>query len=283
MRLRELLRGRIPDDLLPLVPRSFDIIGSREGAVAIIEIPDVLEPWKHVIGEALMKVHKHVRVVLRKCSERKGMYRLREYEVIAGSGSTEVIHKEYGCRIKVDPTKAYFSPRDSTERLRIAKQVRPGEVIMYMFAGVGPYALIICRVQPKVHRIVSVEINPHAYQYMIENIALNRVEDRVVPVLGDVREVCPYWYGICDRVLMPLPKGAYQYLDIAIKCLKPEGGILHFYHWAPEDRLFDEAEELIRKEAEKLGRAVRILNRRIVHPYAPYVYKICIDAYIYEE
>ncbi len=277
MNLRDILKGVIPDEELKYVPRSFDIIGSRSGAVAIVEIPKEIEHRKKLIGEAIMKLHKNVKTVLRKVSGRKDIYRLREYEVIAGTGETEVIHKEYGCLFKLDPTKVYFSPRDSTERVRIAKQVKPGEFIMLMFAGVCPYGIIITKFQPLVKKIVAIEINPIAYKYMVENIKLNKVEDKIIPVLGDVKDKAKDWYGMCDRVIMPLPKGAYKFLDEAFNCLKPEGGIIHFYHWAHESDLYSEAIKLIEEYAKKYNRTVKILDKRIVSPYAPRVYKIAID------
>lgn len=277
MRLKDVLRDKLTEEELKLVPTSFNIIGSRSGAVAIIEIPPELEHRKHLIGEAIMLIHKNVRVVLRKVSSRKHIYRVREYEVIAGSGSTEVIHKEHGCLFKLDPTKVYFSPREGTERIRIARQVAPGEFIMLMFAGVCPYGIVIAKHQPLVEKIVAIEINPIAYKYMVENIKLNRVEDKIVPVLGDVRDKAKEWYGMCDRVIMPLPKGAYLFLDEAFSCLKPEGGIINFYHWAHEEDLYSEAIKLVREKANERGREVVILGKRIVSPYAPRIYKIAID------
>ena len=277
MDLRDLLKDKLSEEELKYVPRSFDIIGSRSGAVAIVEIPKELEHKKKLIGEAIMMIHKNVKTVLRKLSERKTTYRIREYEVIAGSGETEVIHKEYGCLLKLDPTKVYFSPRESTERMRIAKQVKPGEFIMLMFAGVCPYGIIIAKYQPKIKKIVAIEINPIAYKYMVENIKLNKLEDKIIPVLGDVKDKAKYWYGMCDRVIMPLPKGAYLFLDEAFNCLKPEGGIIHFYYWAHESDLYSEAIRIVKKYAEKYNRKIKVLDKRIVSPYAPRVYKIAID------
>lgn len=275
------LKGLLADflsDNVRFVPSSYDIIGSRSGAVAIVEFPDEAPPdVKRAVAEALLKLHRNVRVVLEKQSERKGVYRLREYEVLAGSGSTEVVHIEHGVRLKLDPTKVYFSPREATERVRVASQVRPGEFVMVMFAGVGPYALMIAKKQPLVSKVVAIELNPDAYSYMVENIRLNHVEDKVIPVLGDVKDEARRWYGICDRVVMPLPKGAYKFLDRAFQCLKPEGGVIHFYHWSHESDLYSEAYALVEREARLRNVYVRILDARVVSEYAPRMYKVCLD------
>jgi len=258
--------------------KSFDIIGSREKAVAIIEVPENFKGDVGEIASEILKRHKNVKSVLRKVSERKGKYRLREYELVLGSNNTEVVHKEYGCLFKLDPRKVYFSPREATERQRIASQVKAGETVMVMFSGIAPYPIQILKKQPKVKKVIAVEINPDAVKYAIENIKLNKIEEgKIVPILGDVKEICPRFYGLCDRVVMPLPLGAEDYLDIAIRCLKKEGGIIHFYNWGKEEDPYTNAINLISKATKKLDRNYEILNERKVLPYAPRVYKICID------
>jgi len=278
------LKGMLADVLgedVRYVPSSYDIVGSRGGAVAILEFPEgTPEGVKRVVAEAVMRLHKHVRVVLEKASERRGVFRLREYRVLAGEGSTEVVHIEHGVKLKLDPTRVYFSPREATERLRVARQVQPGEFVMVMFAGVGPYALMIAKVQPLVAGVVAIELNPDAYSYMVENVRLNRLEGKVIPVLGDVKTEALRWRGMCDRVVMPLPKGAHRYLDRAFQCLKPSGGVIHFYHWAPEEDLFTEAYTLLEREARLRGADIRILDARVVSEYSPRVYKVCLDVMV---
>ncbi|RLE80211.1 MAG: class I SAM-dependent methyltransferase family protein, partial [Thermoprotei archaeon] len=204
-------------------------------------------------------------------------YRIRDYEILLGDPVTEVVHKEHGYLLKLDPTKVYFSPREATERQRVAVQVRPGEYVMLMFAGVGPYAFAILKHQPHVDKIIAIELNPIAYKYLLENVKLNKAEGKVIPVLGDVREKASQFYGLCDRVIMPLPRGAYLFLKEAFYCLKPEGGIVHIYHWAPEERPYDEIGRIIHEEASKYGFEVQILNRRKVLPYAPRIVKVCVE------
>ena len=276
MRLKDLIKDKIPRELHQYIPSSFDIVGSRQGAVAIVEIPEELESYKYMIAEAIIKLNKNVRAVLRKVSGRQGVYRLYEFEVLI-PGPTEVVHKEHGYLIKVDPTKVYFSPRDHSDRLDIARQVKPGETILYLFAGVGPYAIAICKFCPEVKIVHAVEINPWGIHYMIENIRINKLRGKIVPIEGDVREVAPKFYETADRVLMTLPLGAHEYLELGLCCIRKGGGILHFYHLGKEPDIFSEAEQLILKAASHLGREVRIINRKIVRDYAPRMYKIRLD------
>jgi tRNA (guanine37-N1)-methyltransferase len=255
------------------------VIGSKGRAVAVIEVPTELEPYGAAIGKALMRVQRNVRSVLSKGTERMGGFRVREMTLLAGEPNTEVLHKESGCVFKVDPAKAYFSPRESTEREKISSQVAPGERVLVMFSGVGPFAICIAKRQPTAS-CIAVEFNPDGHNYCVENIRLNKVGDRVTAILGDVREVCPALGERFSRVLMPLPKGAYEYLDVAIPMVKP-GGILHFYHWAPRDDPFTEGECILLSAVEKQGRKAEVTDRVRVSQYSPSAWKIRLDARIF--
>ena len=207
--IRAQLRGVIPEDSIKHVTRSFDVIGSREKAVAIIEIPEEVSQYESEIGEALMRVQKNIKSVLAKDSERTGDFRVREMRVIAGTRDTEVIHKESGCRFKVDPRTVYFSPRESHERERITADVEYGERVLVMFSGIAPLPICIARGN-RTATCTAVELNPYGHKYALENVTLNKVADRITVMLGDVREVCPGMESF-DRVYMPLPKGAYMF------------------------------------------------------------------------
>jgi tRNA (guanine37-N1)-methyltransferase len=276
--IRGELTDIIPTELIKLVPRSFDVIGSKGRAVAVIEVPTELEPYGAAIGEALMRVQRNVRSVLSKGTERMGGFRVREMTLLAGDPDTEVLHKESGCVFKVDPAKAYFSPRESTEREKIASQVSPGERVLVMFSGIGPFAICIVKRQPAAS-CVAIEFNPEAHRYCIENINLNKLSDRITAILGDVREVCPALGERFNRVLMPLPKGAYEYLDVAVPMVK-SSGIIHFYHWAPRDDPFTEGERILLSTVEKQGRKAEVTDRVRVSQYSPSAWKIRIDARI---
>ncbi len=271
MNLKEALKDVLTERERRLLIRGFDIIGD----VAIIEIPEPLRKKKKEIANAIKKIHKHIKTVLMKLGEREGKFRLREFEVLLG-GDTRTEHKEHGCRFRLDVKTCYFSPREATERQRIAEKVKPGETVLVMFAGTGPYAIVIAKKQPQVRKIYSVEINPECVKYMKENIKINKVEDKILPILGDVRDVCREYYGKCDRVIMPLPKEGYKYLDIALMCIK-SGGVIHFYHYSHENDLWYETLSLINRAAIQLNKKVRILQKRKVLPYGPRVWKVCVE------
>lgn len=251
---------------------AYDLIGSREtGAVAVVEVPEGVNPVE--VAREIMRRHPHVKSVLRKAGSREGAYRTRPLEVIAGSHETEVIHKEHGYKLKLDPKLVYFSPREATERQIVSELCRDGELILLMFAGVGPYAIALAK--RKDVQVVGIEINPVAARYFQENVRLNRLGSRVFPVEGDVSQVVPAMSGRFDRVIMPLPLGAYHYVRYALTSLAGRG-IIHFYYWGGEDAL-REAEALFRREALSLGLEVKLLGYRVISSYAPRINKLRID------
>lgn len=274
-----LLRDIIPEDKIGFLTHSYDIVGSKQKSVAIIEIPESLRDYEDDIAEAIMQVHRNVASVLAKESKRDGEFRTRDYKLLAGDEDTEVIHKEAGCAFRLDPRRVYFSPREVSERDRLVRKVSEGEDILVMFSGVCPIPIRIAKKFLNV-RVTGIELNPYAYNYCVENIHLNKVEDRVEAVLGDVKDVCSTLKRKFNRIIMPLPKGAYRFLDSAIPLLKEEEGVIHFYHWAREPDLFTEGENLIIAASRKFQRTAEIIERTRVSPYSPRVWKICIDAAI---
>jgi len=258
------------------LPSSYDIIGSREKAVAIVEIPEEFEKKEKEIAQQILTRHKNVKSVLKKVSERKGIFRTREFKLLLGDKNTEVVHKESGCLFKVDPRKVYFSGREGTERLRIVNQVKPKETIMLMFAGVGVYGIIIAKKQPQVNKIISIEINPVAFEYMKGNVESNKVEGKFISILGDVREKCRDWYDKCDRIIMPLPHGAESFLSTAHECLKPEGGFIHLYIIEKEENLKKRTEKIIDKIKRETKKEVDFKTNKVL-PYSPRTNKYCID------
>ncbi|MBU5537479.1 MAG: class I SAM-dependent methyltransferase family protein [Candidatus Aenigmatarchaeota archaeon] len=274
--LMRLLEGKLNDKELELVPRSYDIIGSKNKAVAIIEIPKEIKNRKELIAEAVMKLNKNVKSVLNKISGRKGTYRLEDLELIAGDNNTEVIHKEHGYLLKLDPRKVFFSPREATERQRVASQVRPGENVLVMFSGIGPYAIAIAKKQPEIEKVYCVEINPDAHEYAEENVRINKLAHKIMLMNDNVKKVSSKLKLKFDRIVMPMAVGGEEFLDVAFKLIK-DGGMIHFYSVGKEDDLFIEAEKTVIQVALSNRKRIKIENRVKVLPFGVRKHKICLD------
>lgn len=251
---------------------SFDIIGG----IAIVEIPPGMGKKAREIGKELLARHKNLRAVYAKAGARKGVYRLRKLRFLCGKKGTITTHKESGCLFKVDVAKAYFSPRLSYERERIANLVQPGENVLALFAGVGPFPIVIARKQPHVGGIVAIELNPTAVKYMKENIRLNKLQTKIKPIGADVKKITKKYKNWADRVVMAYPDKAYAFLKEAYASAK-DGATVHFYYFGNEKNAFDEAEKIANTAAKKATVMVEVENKRVVLPYAPRINQIVLD------
>ncbi len=249
---------------------SFDIIGD----IAILEL-DEEQDEKEAVSH-LRKTYPHLKTIMKKSGEREGEFRTRKLAKLWGDG-TETEHIEHGMCLRLDVASCYFSPREATERQRIAAEVLAKETVMVMFAGVGPFSIAIAKKQPKVKKVYSVEANSDAVGYMEENVKLNACKYVVEPILGDVKDACKPHYGRCDRVVMPLPREGYKFLPIATACLKPKGGIIHFYYVGHAENMFKEASGTAKEHCRRLGKKCKIIGQRKVLPFGPGKTKVCLD------
>ncbi|MBN2251506.1 MAG: class I SAM-dependent methyltransferase family protein [Candidatus Altiarchaeota archaeon] len=265
MSLVEALKGELTEEELSLVPRSFDLIGD----IAVLEIPRELAGKKKAIGAALVRTFRNVKVVAVKKTGVETEYRVRDFEVVAGENRTETVHKEYGCLYRLDVSSAYFSPRLGTERMRVARQVSAGERVLVLFAGVGPYPVLIAK-KAKPGEVYAVELNPKAFEYMKENISLNKV--CVTPVPGDAAAETRK-LGLFDRIIMPLPKDAGDFLDAALPALN-EGGVIHFYTFTGSTK---EASEKVTALCRGLGYEIEIIDSVECGSYSAALSRMCVD------
>jgi len=270
----EIAGERLPPHLLASFPRAIDFVGD----IAIIEIPHELEEQKRLVGEAVLKAHKHVHRVLAKAGAIYGIHRRREYEVIAGLSNTATVHRENGCRYCLDLEKVYFSPRLSFEHNRVASQVEENETVVDMFAGIGPFAILIAKTHKTV-KVYAVDVNPDAVEYLRRNIVANRVPGKVVPILGDAREIIHNMlHGVADRVIMNLPEKAVEYLEAACEALKPQGGVIHYYEFAEGPNRLEVIKDKLIEALEQRGRRVEeFLSARTVREVAPFKWQVAVD------
>jgi len=274
--LKFFLTGRLQSQELYLVFKSYDVVGD----IAVIRVPETLEQRSQIVAEAIMQMHKNVRTVLLQTSPVSGDFRVRQLEWVAGERKTTTVHKEFGCLFEVDLEKCYFSPRLSFERRRIASLVQPREVVVNMFAGVGCFSIVMAKYS-KVERVFSIDLNPFAFEFMLKNVRVNRVQNKVVPILGDAKKVVrEELCGVADRALMPLPEKAYEYLDYALMTLKPNGGWIHYYDFVHAGRGENPVEKVKDKVAAKLNELnvnFEMSFGRVVRATGPFWFQVVVD------
>ena len=277
--MRKRLRKTLSSEDLGKVYNAYDIIGS----IAIIKLPPDFSENAQTAAKAIMAIQKNVKTVLVQESPVSGDFRLRRLAHVAGENTTFTIHKESGCLFSVDVDKCYFSPRLSYERSRIARMVKPKETVVNMFAGVGCFSIIIAK-KVDTAKVFSIDVNPAAVQFMQENIRLNRVYGNVIPLIGDSQEIVnSRLRGVADRVLMPLPEKALEYLPCAVSALKASGGWIHYYDFEHVKKTENPKEKPRLKVAQKLASlnvTFDSLYPRVVRTTGPNWYQVVLDIHV---
>jgi tRNA (guanine37-N1)-methyltransferase len=275
-RLKDNLPINFPSEELKHTYNSFDIIGD----IAILKVANDNAANAEAVARQIMAVHRSVKTVFWQTSPILGDFRVRELKLAAGEGRTTTRYKESGCVFAVDVEKCYFSPRLSHERARIARLVKNCETVVNMFAGVGCFSVIIAKNVPQT-KVYSIDVNPVAFSYMEKNVRINRVYGKVTPLLGDSKDIIKaQLQGKADRVLMPLPEKALEYLPYAISALKPSGGWIHLYdfqHAAGDENPVDKTKLNVAQKLGSLGVGYSFVFSRVVRSTGPNWYQTALD------
>ena len=269
--LKKALENILSDEDIKELVSAFDQIGD----IIIVRIPDSLISKKKIIGKALLHQVKTAKTVFHQSSPVEGDFRTRNLELIVGDEKTETEYKENGCRFIVDVEKAFFSPRLSTERERIANLVNDNDVIINMFGGVGMFSLLAAR--KKSCTVYNIDINPVATKLCEENIKLNKLKGRVISLNGEASEIIKkQLQDKADRVLMLLPERSDEFLDTAISSLN-KNGVIHYYSHIHAEKKQD-APKLSEEHFLNINKIqADILDSRVVRPVGPRFYQTVVD------
>ena len=253
---------------------SFDQIGD----IIIVRIPDSLLAKKKLIGETLLNEVKIAKSVFYQSSAVEGDFRTRNLEILAGEDKTETEYKEFGCKFTVDVENAFFSPRLSTERERIANLVQDGETIVNMFAGVGMFSIMI--VKKKKCTVYSIDINPIAAKLCEKNIIANKLAGNVISINGDASQIIQEQLeNKSDRTLMLLPERSDEFLKSAISATK-SGGIIHYYSHIHADKKSNAGKLSEEHYLQVTPVKSEILGSKIVRAVGPRYYQTVVDVKI---
>lgn len=272
-------REVLGEDFARRIWRRIEFIGD----IALIRTPLNMNPEElRPLGEEILNRIPHVKSVWASIPGIEGPYRLRRHVWLAGEQRSETLYREHGCVFKVDINRVYISPSLNYEHIRVARLVNPGEVVFNMFAGAGLFSIIIAK-HSNPSRVYSVDINPDAYYYMVENIKLNHVEDKVHPVLGDAKDVASKLSSSVNRVLMPYPELALDYLPYAVDSLKNSGWV-HVYLHVRTERGEHWRTKALRVISERLAeisaRSYTVSHVRKIRNVGPRQHQVVVDLYI---
>ncbi len=273
--LKDALSGRIPPELIVDLPKSFDIVGD----IAILDLNPELTSHEVTVGQAIIQVHPNVRAVFTKVGPVSGPDRVRPLRRLAGESRTETTHREFGCLFKVDLSKVFFSPRLSTEHQRIAESVNEQEVVVDMFAGVGPFSILVAKRRGAVE-VNAIDSNTEATRLIEENARLNHVESKVRVWAGNANEIVPrHLEGKATRVIMNHPSEAKDFMATACRAIRKTGGVIHYYS-------FSEGEDSERKGRDEFEAGLKAsgwdtegtVETRRVREVGPFKWQVAVDA-----
>ena len=268
--LEAILTSKESDELIS----AFDQVGN----IIIVRIPDSLLSKKKLIGETLLEQVKSAKSVFYQSSSVEGEFRTRDLEILAGDDKTETEYRESGCRFVVDVKKVFFSPRLSSERIRIAELVNDDEVVVNMFGGIGMFSIIAAK--KKKCTVYNIDINPDAAKLCKKNIALNKLAGNVITIHGDALKVIKNQLeNKSDRTLMLLPEKSDEFLNSAVLTTK-NNGVIHYYSHIHADKKLDAPKLSELHLMEKIHMKSIILKSKIVRPVGPRFYQTVVDVRI---
>ena len=264
----EALRERLASLGVPwdAAPKKWERIGD----VVVLRIPAAGRDHETEIARAFAEVLR-AETVVEDVSGIHGVLRTPAVRVLRGS-RTETVHVEGGVRYRLDVAQVMYSSGNLAERLSAAELVRPGDVVVDLFAGIGYFALPIA-VHSTGAAVHACELNPVSFRYLVDNIRLNRVTN-LTPYLGDCQEVAPR--GIADVVILG-HFSARDYLDVAFECLRGAGTVV-FHDLVPREQFPGEPVRLLSEAARAHWYDIESTRTRIVKSYAPGIMHAVVEA-----
>lgn len=254
-RVRESLKEVIGEKARRL--RGWELIGD----VVVVSLPLETKREKEDAGKRLLRFFPRARTA----ANRLGIYdifRQPMVEVLYGNG-TETLHRENGCKFRIDVSRVMFSAGNLEERRRMAFISNKDESVLDMFAGIGQFTIPMAKhSRPK--KVIAIEKNPAAFKYLWENIKLNGLSN-VEAVRGDCRGKSPI--GEVDRVVMGYIFNTHVFLPRALRALRG-GGVVHYHCLVRRGREREE-ESILRQRIDSLGYEATRIKRRKVKSYSP--------------
>jgi len=259
-------------------PRRWQVVGD----IIVVKLKEPLLSRKWEVAKALLELHPMCRCVVVDFGV-EGRLRTPKREVVYPEGaSSYTVHKENGVLYPMDVCRVMFSKGNQRERIRMGG-VGHDEVVVDMFAGIG-YFTLPCAVWASPRRVYAMELNPVAHSYLCEGITLNRVEDVVVPMLGNCLQLEPP--EPADRVIMGLIGDfsvvghPVEHLRRAIGLLESRG-IIHYHESVPSVLSPQRPLEHIGRAAALEGVNHRVLDVRRVKKFSPGVEHVVVDVKIF--
>ncbi|KAI7805882.1 tRNA guanine37-N1-methyltransferase, partial [Triplophysa rosa] len=241
------------DEILRAVlPEGQDVTSgfSRVGHIAHMNLRDHQIPFRKLIGQVIMDKNPGITCVVNKTNTIDSTYRNFQMEVLAGEDNMVAKVRENGMFYEFDFSRVYWNPRLGTEHERIVSFLQRGDIVIDVFAGVGPFAIPAAR---RGCNILANDLNPESFRWLQHNGKLNKVDKKITSfnmdgrdfIRGPVKERLPALMKGSQKlhVVMNLPALALEFLDAFRDLLEPDQSLscqdnlpqVHCYGFSKED------------------------------------------------
>jgi len=263
------LQGKIPEELMELLPPGFQELEKN----VILRLKPELEPYQSFIAEAIHELYPAMKAVWTR-GDIVGQFREPSgLKLLWGLNDPIVTVTENSVKYRFDFTKIMFAKGNMHERQRIPKKIAKDDVVVDMFAGIGYFSLGIAK-HSEAKKVYSIELNPVSYEFLRQNIALNKLESIIEPIHGDCKLVVPELAqrGIkADKILMGIIPEPVEYIPAALSVSKP--GTIIFYEGVDKED-GQEMFQRFKSSAGSLGKEVELVEVRVVKNYKPHLFHV---------
>ncbi|MHA1200975.1 MAG: class I SAM-dependent methyltransferase [Candidatus Heimdallarchaeaceae archaeon] len=270
-KLQKSLKGKIPKDLLDKLPSGYAVIGD----IAVVRhLNPKIDNYRKAIGKQLISIDPQVKIVVEQL-DTVSLNRKPVIMHIAGEKRTKTSHKEFNTIFKIDLESITFSPGNKNERNHLVQTVSDNEVICDMFACIGNLSLPIVVNRPSVI-VYGIEWNQIAFDFLKQNIEINKVNNRYFPIYGNNRNSTPR--NFATRVLMGYFNIDYNQFRCALEAIENQGWI-HYHSLAQRDNL-EQPIEIVEQAINESGYKIEVKEIRQIKKYSPRLYHLCSDIFV---
>ena len=175
-----------------------------------------------MLGQVILDKQPGIETVVNKVANIDETFRFFKMDILAGKDDMITNVKENGCTFTFDFSKVYWNSRLHTEHKRIIDILKSNDIVLDVFAGVGPFAIPACRKGCNLH---ANDLNPNAYSALINNAKENKAKNLQAYCLDGrefikrvVTKLIIDYKGqegpIVSHVIMNLPAIAVEFLDV---------------------------------------------------------------------
>lgn len=197
----------------------------------------------------LLDNNPQIRTVVNKTNSIDETFRFFKMEVLAGDDDLMATMKENGCQFTFDYSKVYWNSRLATEHRALVGLFQRGDIVLDVFAGVGPFSLLAARKGCIVH---ANDLNPVAFHSLANNAEINKLSIQCYNMDGRdfIRKMAADILSNPSKpvhIIMNLPASAVEFLDVFHNLNIQSRPTIHCYHFSKAEDAKKDTVDVVNK------------------------------------